>query len=209
MSDARDRPPARRRGVTRREFFRTAGMAAAAGALLGEVPALAEDGKTAVRTQGPGPVGVTLSVNGKKREIAVEPRRTLLDALRTDLDLTGAKRACDRGTCGACTVWLDGVPVYACTLLAVECEGREITTVEGLGPPEQPHAVQKAFWREDAMQCGFCTPGLVMSVAWAVKTHGKDVTAEQVKAATAGNLCRCGTYPHVVRAALAAAKERT
>jgi xanthine dehydrogenase YagT iron-sulfur-binding subunit len=199
------------RGVTRRALFRSAGGAAASGALLGKVPAFAQDEapkKPAVRTQGPGPVKITLLVNGTKREIEVEPRRTLLDALRTNIDLTGAKKVCDRGTCGACTVFLDGAPVYACTLLAVECEGRAITTVEGLGTPEKPSAVQKAFWREDAMQCGFCTPGFVMSTTWAVNTYGKDLTAEQVKAATAGNICRCGTYPHVVRAALAAAKER-
>jgi aerobic-type carbon monoxide dehydrogenase small subunit (CoxS/CutS family) len=198
------------RRVTRRSFFRTAGVAAAAGALLGEVRALGEDGgakPAGPRTQGPGPVKIALVVNGKKREISVEPRRTLLDALRLDLDLTGAKPVCDRAQCGACTIWLDGTPVYACTILAVEAEGRAITTVEGLGTPENPSAVQKAFWREDAMQCGFCTPGFVMSAAWAVKTHGKSLTAEQVKAATAGNICRCGTYPHVVRAALAAAKE--
>jgi len=199
------------RGVTRRAFFRGAGVAAATGALLGKVPAFGEEDapkKPAVRTQGPGPVAITLLVNGTKREISVEPRRTLLDALRTNIDLTGAKSVCDRGTCGACTVFLDGVPVYACTLLAVECEGRAITTVEGLGTPEKPSAVQRAFWREDAMQCGFCTPGFVMSTTWAVNTYGKSLTAEQVKAATAGNICRCGTYPHVVRAALAAAKER-
>jgi aerobic-type carbon monoxide dehydrogenase small subunit (CoxS/CutS family) len=207
MSDKNERE--RRGAVTRRTFFRTAGIAAAAGALFREVPALAQDAKApAVRTQGPGPVTITLLVNGQKREVSVEPRKTLLDTLRGDIDLTGAKRVCDRGTCGACTVWLDGAPVYACSILAVEAEGRAITTVEGLGTPEKPHPVQKAFWREDAMQCGFCTPGLVMSTAWAVKTHGKDLTEEQVKAATAGNLCRCGTYPHVVRAALAAAKEK-
>jgi len=199
-----------KRGVTRRAFFRGAGVAAAAGALLGEVPAFAEDEAKPAgpRTQGPGPVKITLLVNGQKREVSVEPRRTLLDALRLDLDITGAKPVCDRGTCGACTIWLDGTPVYACTILAVEAEGRAITTVEGLGTPEKPSALQRAFWREDAMQCGFCTPGFVMSAAWAVKTYGKDLTAEQVKAATAGNLCRCGTYPHVVRATLAAAKEK-
>jgi len=206
-----DRKPREERGVTRRALFRTAGVAAASSAILA-LPAFAEDDAkpaTGPRTQGPGPVKITLLVNGAKREIEVEPRRTLLDALRTNIDLTGAKRVCDRGTCGACTVWLDGVPVYACTLLAVECEGRAITTVEGLGTPENPSVVQKAFWREDAMQCGFCTPGFVMSATWAVNKFGKDLTAEQVKAATAGNLCRCGTYPHVVRATLAAAKERS
>ncbi len=208
MSDPTERP--KRGAVTRRAFFRGAGVAAATSALLGQVPAFAEDETKAdaVRTQGPGPVKITLLVNGTKQVVTVEPRRTLLDTLRLNLDLTGSKPVCDRGTCGACTIWLDGALVYACTILAVEAEGRAITTVEGLGTPEKPSAVQKAFWREDAMQCGFCTPGLVMSTEWAVKTHGKSLTAEQVKAATAGNLCRCGTYPHVVRAALAAAKEK-
>src|SRR5262245_18125652 len=123
MSDKRARE--RRGGVTRRTFFRTAGIAAAAGALFHEVPALAQDAKaSAIRTQGPGPVKVTLLVNGQKREVSVEPRKTLLDTLRTDIDPTVAKRVCDRGTCGACTVWLDGAPVYACSILAVEAEGR-------------------------------------------------------------------------------------
>ena len=207
-----DEPGRRKRGgVTRRSFFRSAGVAAAAGALLHQVPTFGEDDPKAgePRSQGPGPVTITLLVNGKKRQVTVEPRRTLLDTLRLNLDTTGPKRVCDRGTCGACTIWLDGTPVYACTILAVEAEGREITTVEGLGTPQRPSAVQKAFWREDAMQCGFCTPGFVMSTTWAVKTHGKNLTAEQVKAATAGNICRCGTYPHVIRAALAAAKEQS
>ena len=208
MADAKDRP--QKGAVTRRAFFRGAGVAAATSAILGQMPAFAEDDAKAgaVRSQGPGAVKITLLVNGAKRVVEVEPRRTLLDTLRLNLDTTGAKPVCDRGTCGACTIWLDGQPVYACTILAVEAEGRAITTVEGLGTPEKPSAVQKAFWREDAMQCGFCTPGLVMSTEWAVKTYGRNLTADQVKAATAGNLCRCGTYPHVIRAALAAAKER-
>jgi xanthine dehydrogenase YagT iron-sulfur-binding subunit len=199
-------------GWSRRDFLQSSGLAAAATALgTAPAPALgapAAQEAAAVPAMGPGAVRITLNVNGQKMTTSVEPRVTLLDALRNYLDVTGCKRVCDRGTCGACTVWVDGTPVYACTLLAVECEGRAITTVEGLGSPEKPSAVQKAFWREDAMQCGFCTPGFVMSTTWAVNTYGKDLTAEQVKAATAGNLCRCGTYPHVVRAALAAAKER-
>jgi aerobic-type carbon monoxide dehydrogenase small subunit (CoxS/CutS family) len=207
MPEPRPEPP--RGAVTRRTFFRTAGLAAVAGALYKEVPAVAQDeapSGPAVRTQGPGPVAITLSANGEKRKIEVEPRRTLLEALRTDLDLTGAKDVCDRGTCGACTVWFDGAPVYACTILAVEAEGHEVTTVEGLGTPDRMHPVQAAFVQADALQCGFCTPGLVMSAAWAVKTHGKGLTMAQAKEACAGNLCRCGTYNHVLDAALAAAK---
>ena len=103
-------------------------------------------------------------------------------------------------------MWLDGEPVYACTVLAVEAEGREVTTCEGLGTVANPDATQKAFVAHDGLQCGFCTPGLVMSCAWAVKKHGKALTEDQARAATVGNLCRCGTYPHVLKAALDAAK---
>jgi xanthine dehydrogenase YagT iron-sulfur-binding subunit len=201
MSDG-DRPS----GVTRRGLLKGAGLAAAAGAVLKPIEAFGKEAPAEGRTQGPGPVPITLRVNGAERSVQAEPRETLLEVLRLPLDLTGAKPVCDRGACGACTVWLDGEPVYACTLLAVECEGREVTTVEGLGTPGAMHPVQSAFVAEDGMQCGFCTPGMVMSCAWAVKQHGKDLTAEQARDATVGNLCRCGTYPHVVAAALRAAK---
>jgi xanthine dehydrogenase YagT iron-sulfur-binding subunit len=196
-----------RGAVSRRGLLKGAGLAAASGALLRGTEAFAKEAADgAVRVQGPGAVKVALQVNGAAQELNVEPRVTLLEALRLDLDLTGAKPVCDRGSCGACTVWLDGEPVYACTLLALECEGRAITTVEGLGTPAAPHAVQAAFVAEDGMQCGFCTPGMVMSCAWAVKTHGKGLTEAQARAACAGNLCRCGTYPHVLSAALRAAR---
>ncbi len=198
-------PPAR--GITRRALFQGAGAAAAARALLGATPAGAEEGPAATpwRTQGPGAVDVALRVNGAERTLRVEPRVTLLEALRLDLDLTGAKPVCDRSQCGACTVWLDGRTVHACSVLAVEAEGREVTTVEGLGQPGRLHPVQRAFVEEDALQCGFCTPGLVMSVAWAVAQHGPGLSEAQVRRACAGNLCRCGTYPHVLKAALKAA----
>ena len=196
----------KRRGVTRRALFKGAGAAAAAGALFRTVDGIAKEAPDQARTQGPGKVAVTLQCNGKERKVEVEPRDTLLETLRLPLDLTGAKPVCDRGTCGACTVWLDGEPVYACGVLTIEAEGREVTTVEGLGNPKAMHAVQAAFVQHDALQCGFCTPGLVMSCAAAVKKHGKDLTEDQVREACAGNLCRCGTYPHVLKAALAAAK---
>jgi xanthine dehydrogenase YagT iron-sulfur-binding subunit len=200
MSDPADR------GLTRRSLFRGAGLAAAGSAILRPLEALAGEAEGEVPVEGPGPVALKLRVNGGERTVQVEPRETLLSVLRAPLDLTGAKPVCDRGQCGACTVWLDGETVYACTVLAVEARGREVTTVEGLGDPARMHPVQGAFVQEDGLQCGFCTPGMVMSCAWAVKRHGKSLTAEQVREATAGNLCRCGTYPHVVRAALAAAK---
>jgi aerobic-type carbon monoxide dehydrogenase small subunit (CoxS/CutS family) len=196
-----------RRGITRRRLMQGAGLAAGSG-LLRSLDAVAEEAERSggPRVQGPGPVPVRLRVNGRERTIDVEPRTTLLGALRLPLELTGAKPVCDRGQCGACTVWLDGDTVYACTVLAVEAEGREVTTVEGLGDPRRMHAVQAAFVEEDAQQCGFCTPGMVMSCAWAVRTHGAALTEADAQEATAGNLCRCGTYPHVVRAALRAAK---
>ncbi len=195
------------RGLTRRALFKGAGAAAAAGAVFRSLDAAAKDDAAAgPPVQGPGKTAVTLQVNGTERKVEAEPRETLLQVLRLPLDLTGAKPVCDRGQCGACTVWLDGEPVYACNVLAVEAEGRKVTTVEGLGAPDDLHAVQDAFVQKDALQCGFCTPGLVMSAAWAVEQHGEDLTEEQAREACAGNLCRCGTYPHVLEAALAAAK---
>ena len=195
-----------REGVSRRALFKGAGAAAAAGALFRGADALAKEAPDGPRVQGPGAVTVTLKVNGEDRKVEVQPRDTLLDTLRLPLDLTGAKPVCERGQCGACTIWVDGEPVYGCSILAVEAEGRAITTVEGLGNPQAMHVVQKAFVEADAMQCGFCTPGLVMSCAYAVKKHGKDLSEDQVREACAGNLCRCGTYPHVLKAALKAAK---
>jgi xanthine dehydrogenase YagT iron-sulfur-binding subunit len=193
-------------GWTRRDLLRGAGVAAAAGAVgaPGRV-ASAEDAPGEVRTQGPGAVRVDLKVNGKPVQLHVEPRHTLLDALRLPLDLTGAKAACDRGACGACTVLLDGLPVYACTVLAVDAEGREVVTAEGLAGGDA-RALVEAFVARDAMQCGYCTPGMLVSCHAAVAAHGTGLTAEQAREATAGNLCRCGTYPHVLEAALDAAR---
>ena len=194
------------RRLSRRHLIKGAGLVAASGALGRSLEALAEDGAD-VRTQGPDGVSFEFVLNGKKTKAVAEPRRTLLDLLRLPPHgLTGAKESCDRGQCGTCTVWLDGQPILACTMLAVEVEGREVTTVEGLGSPESPHPVQQAFVEEDGLQCGFCTPGMVMACAWAVQEHGASLTAEQVRQATSGNLCRCGAHPHIVKAALRAAK---
>ena len=129
----------------------------------------------------------------------MEPRRTLLDALRGDLELTGCKRVCDRGTCGACTVWLDGLPVYACTVLALEARGREVKTVEGLGTPDAPHPVQKAFMEHDALQCGFCTPGML--IAGAALGHAADGSLDdaEIREGLSGNICRCTGYQGIVQ----------
>jgi len=156
---------------------------------------------------GPGAVDVAFEVNGHRAAVHVPPHRTLLDTLRDELGLTGAKKVCDEGTCGACTVLVDGRPVYSCMTLAVACEGRSVETVEGLAREDALHPVQEAFVKHDAYQCGFCTPGQIMSVV-ALLREQEAPTLDDVRRAVAGNLCRCGAYPNIVAAALAAAKHR-
>jgi len=216
---AREASPGRPRdgrGISRRSLLRRAGAVAAAGAVVGPAAAAFAGEGGDLRVQGPGAVEVALRVNGATRKVSVEPRETLLDALRLPLDLTGAKRACDRGSCGACTVLLDGAPANACTVLAVDAERYAVTTVEGVvaaagvgtgaGRGAPGSRLADEFVRADAMQCGFCTPGMMVSCAAALERHGPALTAAQARAATSGNLCRCGTYPHVLAAALAAAR---
>jgi xanthine dehydrogenase YagT iron-sulfur-binding subunit len=146
-------------------------------------------------------------VNGTARTLHVEPRMTLAEALRGPLGLTGTKIACNRGACSACTVWLDGVPVCSCMMLAIDVEARSVTTIEGLASGEKLHPVQQAFIDHDALQCGFCTPGMIMSCA-ALLERSPQPSAEDVRAAISGHYCRCGTYPHVIAATLDAAKMR-
>jgi aerobic-type carbon monoxide dehydrogenase small subunit (CoxS/CutS family) len=172
----------------------------------GAVPASAADGVE----KGPPSASthdIVLQVNGSERALKVESRVTLAEALRGPLGLTGTKIGCNRGACSACTVWLEGEPVCSCTVLAVEAGGRAITTIEGLARGDDLHPVQEAFIAHDAMQCGFCTPGMAMSAA-ALVERNRDPTAEDVERAISGHVCRCGTYPHVVSATLAAAKAR-
>jgi xanthine dehydrogenase YagT iron-sulfur-binding subunit len=157
---------------------------------------------------GPGAVDVALEVNGGGVTVHVPPHRTLLDTLRETLGLTGAKRVCDEGTCGACTVLLDGQPVYACMTLAVACAGCSVETVEGLATESGLHPVQEAFIEHDAFQCGFCTPGQIMSCVALLRRNAAP-TGEDVLRAVSGNLCRCGAYPNIVAAALAAAKKQS
>lgn len=156
---------------------------------------------------GPGATDVTLDVNGRRATVHVPPHRTLLDTLRDELGLTGAKKVCDEGTCGACTVIVDGRAVYSCLTLAVACEGKRVETVEGLARDQDLHPVQAAFIREDAYQCGFCTPGQIMSIV-ALLRAGSAPAIEDVHRAVSGNLCRCGAYPNIVKAALAAGRAR-
>ncbi len=160
-----------------------------------------------LRVRGPERVTITLRVNGEEHVLTVEPRRTLLDALRKNLGLMGTKKGCDEGTCGACTVLIDGRAGYSCMILALECEGRSIETIEGLERDGRLDPIQKAFIVEDALQSGFCTPGQVMSVK-ALLESNPGPSLEQVKSALAGNICRCGAYPKIFRAALRAAEER-
>ena len=149
--------------------------------------------------RGPEETSITLNLNGRRRKLKVEPRVTLLDALRNRLDLTGAKKVCDRGTCGACTVLVDGEPAYSCSMLAVEAVGRKITTIEGLGTPEKMNAVQKAFVENDAQQCGFCTPGILMNMDEFLKKN-PNPTNDEIRHGLVGNLCRCTGYAHIVEA---------
>ena len=157
--------------------------------------------------RGKGKDRVTLQVNGQSKEVFIEPRRTLLDLLRKDLGLTGTKKGCDEGTCGACTVLLDGNPVYSCLTLAIECEGQTIETIEGLSKEGTLHPIQQAFIAHDAFQCGFCTPGHILSLK-ALLDGNSDPSPQEVRRAVSGNLCRCGAYSGIVQAALAAAKDK-
>jgi xanthine dehydrogenase YagT iron-sulfur-binding subunit len=145
------------------------------------------------------PLPITLHVNGTAHALVLEPRRTLLDALRSDLQLTGTKKVCDIGDCGACTVLVEGRAMYACLLLAVDCDGRQVTTIEGLSRNGQLDPVQQAFIEADALQCGFCTPGQIMSLR-ALLNETSAPTREQILRAVSGNLCRCGAYLHILRA---------
>jgi xanthine dehydrogenase YagT iron-sulfur-binding subunit len=177
------------------------GGAVGTGVLENEAQAEAQAGANVL---GPGPVPITLQVNGKPCKLTIEPRVTLLDALRDHLDLTGAKRVCDRGACGSCTVILNGKAVYACSVLAIDAQGTEIQTIEGLSAPGQVHPLVSAFVRNDGVQCGFCTPGFVMAAkGFLEKTPNP--TYEQVKRGLGGNLCRCGTYIGIRKAVLEAA----
>lgn len=189
--------------ISRRGFLRGAGVTAASGLILDQAVAFgSEVRKAAGETEsGPGAAPVTLKINGAAHTISVEPRTTLAQALRDQVGLTGTKVVCDRGSCSACTVWLDKVPSLACMTLAVDVGGREITTIEGLSHGDTLHPVQAAFVKHDAMQCGFCTPGMVMSCAALLERNPKPNLAE-VKHAVSGNLCRCGTYPKIFAATL-------
>jgi xanthine dehydrogenase YagT iron-sulfur-binding subunit len=186
---------------SRRGFIRGIGIGGGAiGSGILETEAQAQS-QAAGKVMGPGAVPVTLKINGKSVNLTIEPRVTLLDALRNHLDMTGAKRVCDRGTCGACTVIMSGKVVYACTVLAIDAQSQDIQTIEGLN-----HPISNAFVNNDAQQCGYCTPGFVMA-AKGFLDKNPNPTREQVEHGLGGNLCRCGTYMGIKQAVLDAAKE--
>jgi xanthine dehydrogenase YagT iron-sulfur-binding subunit len=194
-------------GWSRRDFLKISGVSAAmplAGSLAATASVLAVEAADDTM-QGPGKVPVALTINGKKYNAQLEPRVTLLDALRDQFEKTGAKRVCDRGTCGACTVLMDGKAVYSCSILAIDAQDKALTTVEGLAQGDQLHPIQQAFVDNDAQQCGFCTPGFVMATKAFLDQH-PNPTLEQVKHGLGGNFCRCGTYAGMRAAVMQAAK---
>ena len=182
---------------SRRNFLKTAGVAPLVAGVAGAAVA---DAQTAAAVVGPGDVSIQLMVNGKRLNLSIEPRMTLLNALRNKADLTGNKRGCDRGVCGACTMIIDGRTAYSCSTLAIEVQGKQIRTVDGLANGATLHPVQQAFCDRDALMCGFCTPGFVMATVALIEKH-PNPTPAQVKAGLDGNICRCGTFTRIMEAA--------
>ena len=190
-------------GFSRRGFLGSVGAGALGAAVAGpagaeKAPAVAAAGET---------TPLTLRVNGREQRLRVEPRETLLQVLRERVGLTGTKPGCERGECGACTVLIDGLPRYACLTLALEAEGREVTTVEGLMDGEALGPVQQAFVEEDALQCGYCTPGQVMAAEGLLRAQAAP-SPDEIRQGMSGNLCRCGAYPHIFKAVARGAELR-
>lgn len=206
MSKHKSSPPDNSVGFSRRSFLKGAGVAATGTAVLNS-GLLGHAAETPSNVIGPDATSVALNINGAVKQVSIEPRTTLAEALRHELQLTGTKIVCDRGSCSACTVMLDGMPVNSCSTFALDAVDHKITTIEGLGNPEHLHPVQAAFVEHDGMQCGYCTPGMVMSCA-ALLERNPNPAAADVQQAISGNICRCGTYPKVVEAVLATARSR-
>jgi len=200
VPDKSDTPD--RFGFSRRDFLKTAGVGSLASAVTatGVVDAAAQTGP---RVVGPGEVPISLMVNGKRVDLRIEPRVTLLDAIRNRADLTGNKRVCDRGTCGACTMIVDGRTVYSCSTLAIETQGKQIRTVDGLSTGNTLHPVQQAFCDVDALMCGFCTPGFVVATVALLEKY-PNATPAQARRELDGNICRCGTFVRILEAAMKA-----
>src|SRR5437899_5647753 len=186
-------------GVSRRDFLKIAGISVAVPLVAG--PKMVMAAGQEVPVYGPGKIPMEFAINGKNYKANLEPRVTLLDALRDQFELTGAKRVCDRAECGACTVLMDNKTVYSCSVLAIEAQGRQIATVESLMQGDKLHPVQQAFVDNDASQCGFCTPGFVVACKAFLDKH-PNPTPEDIRRGLSGNLCRCGTY-HGIQLAIA------
>jgi len=206
MAKKRDPKTKPKSGFSRRDFLTKGAGLALTTPIIAGVGVAAPAGPAAdVKILGPGTVPITLRINGTRQSLSVEPRITLLDALRNSLDYTGAKKVCDRATCGACTVILGGKTVYSCSVLAIEAQGKDIITVEGLSTDGRLAPIQAAFVENDAQQCGFCTPGFVVSCKAFLDKHPNPSMAD-VEKGLGGNLCRCGTYVGVRQAVLTAAR---
>ena len=182
--------------VSRRNFLKSTGVVGLAATVVSAPDLAAQGGPTAV---GPGEVPVRLNVNGRTLNLMIEPRVTLLDALRMRADLTGNKRGCDRGACGACTMIVDGRSVYSCSTRAIDVQGKQIRNVDGLASGATLHPVQQAFCDKDALMCGFCTPGFIMSSVALLEAR-PNPTPEQIRKGLDGNICRCGTFPRIFEA---------
>jgi xanthine dehydrogenase YagT iron-sulfur-binding subunit len=206
MHDDTEKLKQQKGGLSRRDFLKVSGISLSVPLVMGH--RVVNVAGAQVNIYGPGKTPMSFMINGKKFTAELEPRVTLLEALRHEFDLTGAKRVCDRGTCGACTVIMDGKPVYACSVLAIEAQGKAITTVEGLMQAGRLHPIQQAFVDNDAQQCGFCTPGFVVACK-AFLDKNPNPTPAQVQRGLGGNLCRCGTYMGVRAAVRQAARRQT
>lgn len=197
----------RGKGVSRRAFLQTVGFAAGAAALPVKSAAAQAASPANADALGPGLAKLTLKINGQAKAVEIEPRLTLLETLRDKLDLTGSKLVCDRGSCGGCTVLVDGESVCSCMMLAVDARGKEVTTIEGLAKADGTlDRVQEGFIEHDAQQCGFCTPGFVMRAHAFLKENPKP-SLDEIKDGLSGNICRCGTYTHVFAAVMTASKK--
>ncbi len=199
MKDDQTPPAGEKSGLTRRDFMKISGISAAVPLVLG--PRVVYAAGEEIVVHGPGKAPIVLTVNGNTLTAQLEPRVTLLDALRSNFDLTGAKNVCDRGSCGACTVLMEGRPVYACSVLAIDAQGKNITTIEGMSQGDAISPLMQAFVDHDAQQCGFCTPGFVVATTHFLQQH-PNPTEDDIRRGLSGNFCRCGTYDGVRAVAL-------
>jgi xanthine dehydrogenase YagT iron-sulfur-binding subunit len=192
--------------ISRRNFLRGTGSVVSSSLIAGAEVLQAAEKEMEPKVFGPDKVSITLKINGAVKSLQAEPRVTLLEALREELEITGAKKVCDRSTCGACTVLINGKAAYACSILAIEAQGKEVTTIESLAKGNQLHPLQQAFVDNDAQQCGYCTPGFVMAAQALLDKH-PNPSPDQIHKGLGGNLCRCGTYAGITKAILQAAHQ--